>query len=73
MIIINRKMQTKETVKGNFDRAQASINSDGRITLRNYSPYDKDADEIMILSDTETRAIANKEEQRILRKHFGKR
>ena len=54
MIIINRKMQTKETVKGNFDRAQASIN---RITLRNYNPYDKDADEIMILSDTETRAI----------------
>lgn len=57
MIIINRKMQVTETVKGNFDRAQASINSDGRITLRNYSPYDKDADEIMILSDTETRAI----------------
>lgn len=57
MIIINRKMQATETVKGDFDRAQASINSDGRITLRKYDPYDKDADEIMILSDTETRAI----------------
>ena len=57
MIIINRKMQVTKTVKGNFDRAQASINSDGRITLRNYEPYAKDNDEIMILSDKETRAI----------------
>lgn len=57
MIIINRKMQVTETVKGNFAQTQASINSDGRITLRNYNSYDKDADEIMILSDTETRAI----------------
>ena len=57
MIIINRKMQVTETSKDAFERTQASINSDGRITLRNYNPYDKDADEIMILSDTETRAI----------------
>lgn len=61
MIIINRKMKAGETSTASKEfrliRSQASINSDGRITLRNYDPYAKDNDEIMILSDTETRAI----------------
>lgn len=59
MIIINRKMQAIEQNTGeNYDqRSQASINSDGRITIRNYSASDRDHDEIMILSDSETRAI----------------
>ena len=59
MIIINRKMQAIEQNTGeNYDqRSQASINSDGRITIRNYSASDRDHDEIMILSDAETRAI----------------
>lgn len=61
MIIINRKMQvTERETTGETDysqRSQASINSDGRITLRNYSPSDRDNDEILILSDAETKAI----------------
>lgn len=60
MIIIDRKMQVIEqkTTGENYDqRSQASINSDGRITIRNYSASDRDHDEIMILSDAETRAI----------------
>lgn len=61
MIIIDRKMQATErrtTGETDYDqRSQASINSDGRITIRNYSASDRDHDEIMILSDSETRAI----------------
>ena len=38
---------------------QASINSDGAITLRNYDINDKDSDEIIILSAEETQAIIN--------------
>lgn len=62
MIIINRKMQTKETVKGNFDRAQASINSDGRITLRNYNPYDVGRAGDGILYPKEVRAMFDLED-----------
>lgn len=36
---------------------QASFNSDGAITLRNYNINDKDSDEIIILSAEETYAI----------------
>jgi len=36
---------------------QASFNSDGVITLRNYDRSNKDKDEIIILSNTETEAI----------------
>lgn len=61
MIILNRKMKVEETLTVNGElrqsRSQASINSDGRITLRNYDPYAKDNDEIIILSENETKAI----------------
>lgn len=58
MKIIEREMQTKEhTTKENFDKCQASFNSYGCITIRNYNRYDKDKDEIICLSDKETRAI----------------
>ena len=61
MIIINRKMQVAEQKttgeRGYGQRSQASINSEGRITIRNYSRSDRDHDEIMILSDAETKAI----------------
>lgn len=61
MIILNRKMKVEETLTVNGELrqsiSQASINSDGRITLRNYDPYAKDNDEIIILSDNETKAI----------------
>lgn len=36
---------------------QASFNSDGAITLRNYNIDNKDSDEIIILSGEETYAI----------------
>ena len=36
---------------------QASFNSDGLITLRNYDIQDKESDEIIILSHEETNAI----------------
>ena len=60
MILIDREMKavSKTTDKSSFSSlCQASINSDGRITLRNYDPYAKDNDEIIILSDNETKAI----------------
>ena len=36
---------------------QASFNSDGNITLRNYDRSNKDKDEIIILSQSETKAV----------------
>lgn len=61
MIVIKRKMQVDEQTTnadyGYNQRSQASINSDGRITLRNYNPHDRNNDEIMILSEAETKAI----------------
>lgn len=36
---------------------QASFNSDGNITLRNYDRSNKNKDEIIILSESETKAL----------------
>lgn len=38
---------------------QASFNSDGYITLRNFTRPNKDSDEIIILSGEETQAVIN--------------
>lgn len=60
MKIIKREMTTTDTYTGieYFNgKCQASLNSDGNITLRNYNSGDKNDDEIIILSDSETRAI----------------
>jgi hypothetical protein len=38
-------------------RCQASFNSDGSITLRNYDNGNKNNDEIIILSNSETEAL----------------
>lgn len=60
MILIDREMKAKETTTGksNFSLlCQASINSNGCITLRNYNPDNKESDEIIILSQKETLAI----------------
>lgn len=59
MEIIKRKMVVVNEVdtENNSSRCQASLNSDGRITLRHYAPIRKDEDEIIILSEKETRAI----------------
>lgn len=58
MKIIEREMQSKEHITvDRFCNCQASFNSHGCITLRNYNTHDKDKDEIICLSDAETRAI----------------
>ena len=61
MKVIKREMITieNETQETCYEHkaCQASFNSDGNITLRNYDRCDKNKDEIIILSDYETRAI----------------
>ena len=60
MILIDREMKAvaKTTNKSSYSSlCQASINSNGCITLRNYNPDGKDNDEIIILSQKETLAI----------------
>lgn len=60
MILIDRKMESTTTTSEKSQYAlysQASFNSDGHITIRNYNIDDKDNDEIIILSTEETQAI----------------
>lgn len=65
MIIIKRQMRTpaEPMVIGDDNRdtylpyCQASFNSDGNVTLRNYDRANKDNDEIIILSQSETKAL----------------
>lgn len=64
MIVIKRNMNAEEVVKtaeNNIDQylpyCQASFNSDGNITLRNYDNSNKNKDEVIILSHTETNAL----------------
>lgn len=60
MKIIDREMVIKETITDKSNHAlycQASFNSDGKITLRNYNINNKNSDEIIILSAEETQAI----------------
>ena len=62
MKIIDREMTVKETLtdKGqNSLYCQASFNSDGVITLRNYNINNKNSDELIILSYEETQAIVD--------------
>lgn len=60
MKIINREMKSKVITTDKSQNSlycQASFNSDGAITLRNYDIEDKDSDEIIILLSEETYAI----------------
>ena len=64
MIIIKRTTNVVENIKtanNNINEylpyCQASFNSDGNITLRNYDRSDKSKDEIIILSPSETEAL----------------
>ena len=64
MIRIKRNMAVTEcekTANNNIDEylphCQASFNSDGNITLRNYDRSNKNNDEIIILSNSETEAL----------------
>lgn len=49
----------ESTTTNTYYSCQASFNSDGNITLRNYNYGEKNKDEIIILSDSETQAIFN--------------
>lgn len=64
MIIIKRSMTSDKAISTANDNineylphCQASFNSDGCITLRNYDRSDKNRDEIIILSESETNAL----------------
>lgn len=60
MIIINRQMESGSSVSERSrtsTNCQASFNSDGVITLRNYTDWKLESDEIIILSAAETKAI----------------
>ena len=65
MKIIKRQMTTpaEQIVIGNHNidtylpYCQASFNSDGNVTLRNYDRSNKNRDEIIILSHSETEAL----------------
>ena len=60
MKLIDREMVAKEQITDKSNTmlyCQASINSDGVITLRNYDIQNKNSDEIIILSAEETQAI----------------
>lgn len=60
MKIIDREMTVKTTTTDKSETllyCQASFNSDGVITLRNYNINDKNSDEIIVLSAEETQAI----------------
>lgn len=55
MKIINRTMTATVTNTTEYGTVQASINSDGRITLRTTAELDRDT--IVVLSERETGAI----------------
>ena len=64
MLRIKRFMNTEQleiSAEHNKDEylpyCQASFNSDGNITLRNYDRSNKSKDEVIILSNTETNAL----------------
>lgn len=57
MLILNRQIKVVEenNPTRRYSNSQASVNSDGYITLRNYN--DGTEDEIIILSPSESKAI----------------
>lgn len=60
MKVIDREMKVVESVTAKSEyslRCQASFNSDGVLTLRNYNSDNKDSDEIIIFTHEETEAI----------------
>lgn len=60
MKILDREMTVNETITSKSNNSlycQASFNSDGVITLRNYNITNRNSDEIIILSAEETQAI----------------
>ena len=56
MRVIERELKSKITDRRCLSKSQASINSDGMLTLRNYGDT-ADADEIIIFNQNESLAI----------------
>ena len=60
MVVLKREMNSTESYKSqqcyNYE-CQASINSNGMITLRIYDTENREKDEIVVLSKKETDAI----------------
>lgn len=57
MIKITRDMRTVETIKTESACTQVSLNSDGCLTLRKYDHNNKEQDEIVIFTQSETQEI----------------
>ena len=57
MEIIKREIKSDISEVKTKLNCQASFNSDGVITLRHYTPYEKGTDNIIIFSHRETKAI----------------
>ena len=57
MQIIRREFDRTENESFSGDHAQASYNSDGRMTLRVYDRGDKKMDKIIVFDNVETEAI----------------
>lgn len=59
MVVLKREMNSTENYISQTynNKCQASINSDGTITLRIYDVENEEKDEIIILSEDETNAI----------------
>ena len=60
MKYLYRKMNNEKNIVGTNELlpcSQASINSNGVITIRNYNNADRNVDEIIILTKSETEAI----------------
>lgn len=57
MVVDNQTATANDNIDEYLPSCQASFNSDGNITLRNYDRSSKDKDEIIILSNSETEAI----------------
>ena len=71
MFLLDREMKVTKQISEKSNNSlycQASLNSDGVITLRNYNIENKDSNEIIILSAEETQAIFGL--MRTIKKHF---
>ena len=57
MVVDEQVTTADHNIDEYLPHCQASFNSDGNITLRNYDRSNKDKDEIIILSNSETEAL----------------
>lgn len=59
MQVIRRSMEVLDDQREDTCEAQASFNSDGRLTLRMYDPDDPNEDTIIVFDARQTNAIVN--------------